>query len=119
MPPSQAQNSQQEDQEQFTDTVGKKVARKAEARRTPKTGWFGLGMMGIVGWSVTLPILLSIAAGAWLEANIPAGFSWRLLMFATGVVLGCLNAWYWVEKERKKFEKKEKDNDKGEPDDND
>lgn len=106
--PQQEQDPQGE-QQQFIDTIDEKAARKAEARRTPQTGWFGLGMMGMVGWSVMVPILISIVVGAWLETNVPVGFSWRLVAFAIGVVLGCLNAWYWVEKERKRFEKEDKD----------
>ena len=37
----------------FADEVGAKAARKRKAGRNPTPGvWFGLGMMGLIGWSV-------------------------------------------------------------------
>ena len=42
--------------------VGAKAARKLKARRNSTPGvWFGLGMMGLVGWSVVVPTLLGAA----------------------------------------------------------
>jgi ATP synthase protein I len=62
--------------------------------------WFGLGMFGIVGWSVAIPTLAGIALGIYLDRHRPVGFSWTLTLLAVGVVIGCLNAWYWVQQER-------------------
>lgn len=37
----------------ITDQIGAKAARKLKARRHSHPGvWFGLGMMGLIGWSV-------------------------------------------------------------------
>ena len=37
----------------FAEQVGAKAARKLKARRNSTQGvWFGLGMMGLIGWSV-------------------------------------------------------------------
>lgn len=57
---------------------------------------FGLGMIGMVGWSVAIPTLLGIAAGTWMDRTWPSGHSWTLTLLFAGVILGCLNAWYWV-----------------------
>ena len=46
----------------FAGQVGAKAARKLKARRNAKPGvWFGLGMMGLIGWSVAIPTLLGAA----------------------------------------------------------
>lgn len=80
--------------------VEKKEARKIEARRDRERGvWFGLGMFGLVGWSVALPTVAAIALGIWLDRRIPGRGSWTLTCLFLGVVLGCLNAWYWVTRE--------------------
>ncbi|MGB7630469.1 MAG: hypothetical protein WBM29_05230, partial [Candidatus Deferrimicrobium sp.] len=43
----------------FSQEVGAKAARKLKARRNSTRGvWFGLGMMGLIGWSVVVPTLL-------------------------------------------------------------
>lgn len=82
------------------EQVGAKAARKLRARRNPAQGvWFGLGMMGLVGWSVTVPTLLGAALGIWLDGRYPSSHSWTLTLLILGLAVGCLNAWHWVAKE--------------------
>ena len=41
---------------EFSQQVGEMAARKLKAQRhVTKTIWTGLGMMGLVGWSVAMP----------------------------------------------------------------
>ncbi|MCL7744451.1 AtpZ/AtpI family protein [Guyparkeria hydrothermalis] len=85
----------------FSRAVGAKAARKLAAQRDTTHGvWFGLGMMGLVGWSVAVPTLLGALAGLWLDGHYPAPFSWTLALIVAGLMLGCLNAWRWVSRER-------------------
>lgn len=76
-----------------------KAARKLKARRNPSQVWFGLGMMGLIGWSVVVPTLLGAALGLWLDARHAGQHSWTLALLVAGLVLGCWNAWRWVTKE--------------------
>ena len=87
--------------EEFSEKVGAKAARKMRARRDKEGSvWFGLGMFGIVGWSVAIPTLISILLGVWIDTKWPSRFSWTLMLIFIGVILGCLNAWYWITRER-------------------
>jgi ATP synthase protein I len=91
--------------------VGKKAKRKLRARRNEgQTVWLGLGMMGLIGWSVVIPTLLGSALGLWLDEHYPVGFSWTLTMLIVGLFIGCLNAWHWVEKENKAMQEEQEDN---------
>ncbi|NJL81109.1 MAG: ATP synthase subunit [Richelia sp. SM2_1_7] len=63
------------------------------------TVWFGLGMFGIIGWSIAIPTLLGIALGVWIDTKFPSQYSWTLMLLFIGVVFGCINAWYWIERE--------------------
>ena len=82
------------------DRVGIKVARKLAARRDTAPGvWFGLGMMGLIGWSVALPTLLGAALGVWLDGRFPGAHSWTLALLVAGLVIRCFNGWHWVAKE--------------------
>lgn len=82
------------------EEIGRKAERKLKARRQRGHRiWFGLGMFGLVGWAVAVPTILGIAAGIWLDRNVPSRFSWTLTLLFVGVALGCLNAWYWVQRE--------------------
>lgn len=83
----------------FVTLIGAKAARKLRARRNPSHVWTGLGMMGLIGWSVVVPTLLGAALGMWLDARHVGGRSWTLALLVAGLGIGCLNAWRWVDKE--------------------
>lgn len=84
----------------LAEKVGVKAVRKLKARRNPAPGvWSGLGLMGVVGWSVVVPTLLGAALGLWLDRRYPGGHSWTLALLVGGLTLGCFNAWHWVAKE--------------------
>ena len=77
--------------------VGAKAERKLRARRDGAPGvWSGLGMMGLIGWSVVVPTLAGAALGLWLDSRHPGAHPWSLALLMAGLVLGCLNAWRWV-----------------------
>jgi ATP synthase protein I len=92
--------------------VGAKAARKLKARRHSARGlWFGLGMMGLIGWSVVVPTLLGAALGLWLDKHHPGTHSWTLALLVAGLAIGCLNAWLWVAKENKAMREEQEEND--------
>lgn len=74
-----------------------KIDRKLASQRAPNNGvWSGLGAMGLVGWSVTIPTLLGAGVGAWLDEHHPGHHSWTLSLLIGGLVLGCWTAWHWM-----------------------
>ena len=90
--------------------VDAKARRKLKARRNPEPGvWFGLGMMGLIGWSVTIPTLLGAALGAWLDQQDPGRHKWMLALLAAGLAIGCFNAWHWVAKEVREMREDQED----------
>jgi ATP synthase protein I len=89
--------------DRFSERVDRKERRKLEARRHRQEGmWFGIGMFGLVGWSVVVPTLIGVALGMWIDATWPSQYSWTLMMLFAGVVAGCFNAWYWVKRESRR-----------------
>ena len=88
----------------FSRQVGAQAARKLKARRRgPRSVWFGLGMSGLVGWSVTIPTLIGAALGMWVDDRYPSPYSWTLMLLFMGLIVGCLNAWKWVASEYKEM----------------
>ena len=88
------------DEPDLAAQVGAKAARKLRARRHPAAGiWFGLGMMGLIGWSVAIPTLLGAGLGLWLDQRYPDGRSWTLALLVAGLAIGCFNAWRWISRE--------------------
>lgn len=89
--------------EKFSQQIGDIAARKVKAQReVTQTIWTGLGMVGLVGWSIVVPTLLGAALGMWLDDidKNPAR-SWTLALMMVGIITGCVHAWYWIDKESK------------------
>ena len=86
----------------FGKIISEKEKRKIKMLNEKKRAeWFGFGMFGMVGWSITAPTFLSALGGIWLDKNYPQTFSWTLTSLILGLVVGCYIAWNWIIKEGK------------------
>ena len=96
----------------LAEQVGVKAARKLKAQRNATPGvWSGLGLMGIIGWSVVVPTLLGVALGLWLDQRYPGDRAWTLALMVAGLAVGCLNAWHWVSKEDQAMREEQENDD--------
>ena len=93
---------QKKEREKLSPEVGMErkiqsdAAKKIKARSEKDDIMFGLGLFGIVGWSIAIPTLIGIAVGVYLDNRYPTGFSWTLTLLFAGVLLGCFNTWRWI-----------------------
>ena len=92
----------EKDKRTWPEEAGVKEQRKLRARKENRGVWFGVGMFGLVGWSVAIPTLIGIALGVWLDRAWDSTASWTLTGLLVGVVVGCLNAWYWIKRESRR-----------------
>jgi len=105
MPRTGGEDRLTQEHEALGREIERREQRKLRSRSEPRTPWLGLRMFGMVGWSVTVPTLLGLAAGVYLDGRAAAGPgpgggpSWTLTLLIVGVVAGCLNAWFWVARE--------------------
>jgi ATP synthase protein I len=87
-------------EDEFSRQVGQKARRRLRAQREAGHSiWFGLGMFGLIGWSIAVPTLAGIALGVWIDRHWPGQVSWTLTLLFVGIVLGCINAWRWIQRE--------------------
>lgn len=101
-----AKDSQHDD---FAGRIGRHSNRKMWARGEKRSGlWHGLGMFGLVGWSVSVPALLLTALGIWIDSHFKGSYSWTLMLLIIGIVIGCFNAWYWIRRESENNQTKSK-----------
>jgi len=104
------QSSDKKAANEFSKEVGEKAQRKLKALNNDKKSvWFGLGMMGIVGWTIVVPTLLGAFLGVWLDRKYPETFSWTLTGLILGLFAGCLFAWLWVNKEHEEIKQNNDD----------
>jgi ATP synthase protein I len=88
----------------FTEQVAKREALRIKGlKHKNETVWFGLGMFGIVGWAVAIPTLIGVALGLWIDRTWPSRYSWALMFLILGLIVGCINAAYWVRKIRSRI----------------
>lgn len=88
--------------DELARAVGAREVRKVRARRRGRrTLLFGMGMFGLVGWSLAVPTLAGLALGIWLDQRFAGRHSWTVTLLIAGIVAGCLNAWYWIDRERR------------------
>ena len=66
--------------------AARKLKGQQAQHQASQTIWSGLGMIGLVGWSVAVPTLLGAALGMWLDKNYPMNHSWTLTLLIIGLI---------------------------------
>jgi ATP synthase protein I len=90
----------QDDVDKLGKIISEKERRKVNALTEKKISeWSGLGMFGMVGWSVTVSTLLGTLGGLWLDKHYPQTFSWTITCLILGLVNGCFISWRWIMKQ--------------------
>ncbi len=98
------QEKKPDDETSFSREVGAQAARKLKAQQgSTRSVWFGLGMSGLIGWSVAVPTLIGTAIGIWVDRRHPSRYSWTLMLLLMGAVVGSLTAWRWVDSQYKEM----------------
>ncbi len=92
--------------EALVEAITSRARRKQRARRRRRDSvWSGLGMFGLIGWSIAAPMLLGLAIGMAIDAWAPGRRAWTLSLLLVGLALGCVNAWRWIEREHRAIER--------------
>lgn len=88
--------------DRFSKDVDKQEQRRLTGSRDNRPELLrGLGMFGLVGWAVAVPVIVGAFIGLWLDLTYPGRASWTLMLLVLGLAIGCAHAAYWVGKERK------------------
>lgn len=94
----------------FSEEIHVREKRKLRARdKKTDEVWFGLGMFGVVGWAVAIPTVLGIFLGVWIDLKWPSSYSWTLMLLMIGLIVGCLNAWFWINRQRSAINRERED----------
>ena len=100
-------NSDKNESDKFSNLINEKAKRKLKALNGKhQSVWFGLGMFGIIGWTIAVPTLLGTTLGIYLDNKYPESFSWTLTCLILGLIAGCFISWNWIIKEHNEINKK-------------
>ena len=87
--------------EKLMRAVESREARMVRRKREgPANVWHSVGLVGLIGWTVVLPMLAGIALGLWIDHRWPSRFSWTLMLLFAGLAAGCINAWSRIKREQ-------------------
>lgn len=87
------------EKDQTSKTIARRVQRMQQARdKPPYSPLNGLGVFGVIGWSVAIPTVGGAFLGIWLNRVAPQSFSWPIALILGGVVVGAMVAWNWIDK---------------------
>jgi len=86
--------------ERMVREVGAKQERMLRARTGKGRLWSPIAIFGVVGWSVTMPTLIGVAAGVWIDRRWPGRISWTLTLLFAGLIIGCVSAWMRVKEDK-------------------
>lgn len=81
-----------------TTALGEAVRIRRERRARRRREGEGslaqsLGMIGVLGWSIVIPMLAGTFAGRWLDHRLHSGILWTGALMTLGLAAGCLLAW--------------------------
>lgn len=93
----------------FADRVRNREQRRLDPKRRDRKIWFGVGMFGVVGWSVAFPTVVGTFLGVWIDTHLPSRYSWTLMLLGLGLGLGCATAWHWLQGEQRSIVGKEEE----------
>ena len=87
-----------ERQEPAEERIARQVASKQKRLEhgSNQWRWSSIAVLGVIGWSVTVPALLGVALGIWIDRHWPSRFSWSLMLLLGGLLFGCVQAWLRV-----------------------
>ena len=91
------------DKDTASEAIRRRTQRMQKTRDEPQYSPLnGLGVFGVIGWSVAIPTVGGAFLGMWLNRVAAQSFSWPIALILGGVVLGGMVAWSWIDKTRDK-----------------
>ena len=87
--------------ERMIREVGARQQQIARGRAQKRNIWSSIAILGVVGWSVTMPTVLGVVLGVWIDRRWPNRFSWALTLLMLGLAVGCANAWSRIKRDQR------------------
>lgn len=80
----------------LTEVRARKERREKYEREGDSSFWHSVGMMGTIGWSVSIPTALGLLAGRWMDGRLDSDNVFLVFGMLIGLIAGCVTAWRMV-----------------------
>ena len=78
----------------FLSEVRRKRERHEEHKREGNSSfWQSVGVMGTIGWTVSIPMLLGVLLGRWVDKQLDSDQVFTIFCMLVGLITGCITAW--------------------------
>ncbi|NQT92805.1 MAG: AtpZ/AtpI family protein [Lentisphaerae bacterium] len=80
--------------EAFLSEVQKRrELHEAHEREGNTSFWRSGGVMGTIGWTVSIPMLGGLFLGRWIDNRLDSTHVFMLFCMLVGLIVGCVTAW--------------------------
>ena len=80
--------------EAFLSEVKRRRERHEEHEREGNSSfWQSVGVMGTIGWTVSIPMVLGVFLGRWIDSRLDSDQIFTIFCLLVGLIMGCLTAW--------------------------
>ena len=74
--------------------------REAQGRADPEPSLGRrLGQIGVLGWTIIVPMLLLLFFGRWLDRTFGTGIFFSAPLLMIGAAIGLWSAWRWMHRQ--------------------
>lgn len=95
-----ARDNDDELEDEFETRIQRQGERIEKARADKgRSFWSYLGLIGVVGWSVVVPMVVGAVIGLALDHKFETGSRWTFGLMVFGLGVGCFNAWRLITRE--------------------
>ena len=85
----------------FLSTLRRKRALAEKNRREEDSSfWSNVGLFGMVGWSITLPMVIGLLLGRAADRRFDTGAVYTVFLMLVGLAFGCYNVWRFISQKR-------------------
>lgn len=77
----------------LAEVTRRRERREKSEREGDASFWTSVGMMGTIGWSVSVPTALGLLFGRWLDTRLESAHVFMVFFMLFGLGVGCFTAW--------------------------
>ena len=81
----------------MAEAARRTAERTRQGRENPEPSLGArLGQIGVLGWTIVVPILVALFAGRWLDRTFSTGVLFSAPLIMIGAAFGFWSAWKWM-----------------------
>jgi len=86
--------------DRLSNAARQAVKRAEQGRADPEPSLGArLGQIGVLGWTIIVPMLICLFIGRWLDRSLATGIFFSAPLLTIGAAIGFWSAWRWMHRQ--------------------